>query len=67
MSSDAGIAMSMEQRIAKGERLVPAYRDKYDKVAVNIGDDYAFNWETYMVIEICQDELEGYCWIARQE
>lgn len=58
---------TIESRLKNNEFLVPCYFDGPRKVGTNIGDDYLFNWETYRVIEICQDDLDGFCWIARKE
>ncbi len=57
--------MTTEQRIKSGEFIVPVYRDKNNKECLEPGDNYLFNWETYIVKEICRGDLEGYCWIGK--
>jgi hypothetical protein len=48
----------IEKHLHFGHKLVGHY-------GLDIGDTYNFNFLNYKVIEICKDNLEGYCWIER--
>lgn len=57
--------MSFVERLKTGELCVPMYYNGKNTRGLVVGDAYTFNYEIYKVVEVCKDDLEGYCWIAR--
>lgn len=57
----------IKERIDEGKYLVPNFLhdDAARGYALKIGDPYVFNYLKYKVIEICEADLDGYCWIER--
>lgn len=58
--------VTIQQRLASGEKLVPNMLDAQGQQVLKIGDDYNFNMLTYTVTEIGTDDLEGCVWILRK-
>lgn len=53
------LADEIKIRVSNGEQLV-ALMDK------KLGEGYTFNFlNNYKIIEVCEDELAGFCWIKQ--